>query len=259
MPAPKGPKPTPKPTPAKAQRPKLSSGKGKSPNDNAAGDKFDHLLALVESRPPAKKRSNPKVEAGGNGMDLDMDRDMASNDAKPGGAAKPRARKSDGQGGGSKKRPKKQVGDEARYGGIGALLDDDEDSADRRAVENLIEAARGNTRPLAPPDNGGRKANGGKRADKAAAASSHGVGGDWESGSAGLGVGAAGLYGGVAASLLGSLGLANLQLPQLQQLQQLHEYHELRKRMEQQVYLCFVCVRARASARRRQACLVCFE
>ena len=114
MPAPKGPKPTPKPTPAKAQRPKPSGGKGKSPNDNAAGDKFDHLLALVESRPPAKKRSNLKVEAGGNGMDLDVDRDMASN----GGAAKPRARKSDGQGGGSKKRPKKQDGDEARYGGI---------------------------------------------------------------------------------------------------------------------------------------------
>jgi len=232
MPAPKGAKPTPKASSAhcnsakKAQRAKPSGGKGKAANDDAADGKA----------PPAKKRSKPKVEACSNGMNVDGDNGSA--DATAGGAAKPRARKGDAQGGGSKKRPKKQEGDDARHGGIGGLLDDDEDSADRRAVENLIEAARGKTtRAPQAPDSGGRKANGGKRADKAA---SNGAGGDWDGGGAGLGVGSAGHYGSAAASLLGSLGLGNLQLPapdaagcRLQL--QLQEYHEMRKRMDQQV------------------------
>ena len=245
MPAPKGAKPTPKASSAnsnfaksKAQRAKPSGGKGKAANDDATDGKA----------PPAKKRSKPKVEAGSNGMDVDGVKGSA--DTSAGGAAKSRVRKGDAQGGSSKKRPKKQEGDDARHDGIGGLLDDDENSADRRAVENLIEAARGKAfRAPQAPDSGGHKANGGKRADQAA---SNGVGGDWDGGGAGLGVGSTGLYGGAAASLLGSLGLANLQLPALPQLQQLHEYHEMRKRMDQQVCLC-----ARVRVRQKMVCLVC--
>ena len=40
--------------------------------------------------------------------------------------------------------PAKRVKSDARHGGIGGLIDAEEENTNRRAVENLIEAARGN-------------------------------------------------------------------------------------------------------------------
>lgn len=173
-----------------------------------------------------------------------MSGDTAMSDEQevPNGIAKPRARKIDGDGGSNKKRAKKADGDgSSRHGGLGGLFDDEEDSADRRAVENLVEAARGNIgKGSAPtpqkPEKVARKKNGsGSRGKGAGKAASNGIGGE-------AGGGAAGALGGLpqlggAASLLGSLGLGALQLPSLPQLQQLHNYQELRKSMEQQVCL----------------------
>ena len=89
-----------------------------------------------------------------------MDMDDESNTGPPfAKSAKPRARKSDGDAGSSKKRPRKTSSEASggAGGGLEGLLDDDDDededgAADRRAVENLIEAARGNCgRVPAPP------------------------------------------------------------------------------------------------------------
>ena len=113
------------------QQPKGSKPSAKSvlsPTYNSSKPKNSRPKSDV---PPKKRKPKEKVEASGNDMDEDHE------GIKPSSASKPRARKSDGEGGSSQKRAKNN------YDGDG-LLDNDEDSADRRAVENLIEAARGN-------------------------------------------------------------------------------------------------------------------
>ena len=252
MQAPKDVKPNPKSSQAqhnsakaKVSRPKVASGKGKaSVNETVNGGNH---------KAPQKKPSRPKAKAPGDSVDIDQGgegADGGSTQARTGVAAKPRARKSESEGGSGKKRAKKSDGDDGtRHGGIEGLLDDDEDSADRRAVEHLVEAARGNiARSLSPPpakrpaiEKAARKKGSGggsrgKGADKADPGLGNGIGDDGDGASAGLSGGSPLRQGG-ANSALGSPGVSNLPLPGLPQLQQSHEQQELRKRIEQQVQM----------------------
>jgi len=185
------------------------------------------------SKLPAKKRSKPKVKVSGD-TDMSEEQEGASNLSIVTSGAKPRARKSDGDGG-SKKRAKKADGEERpRHGGIHGMLDDDEDSADRRAVENLVEAARGNIEKVSEqPAKVARKKNGSGNRSKGEKAASHEFGGEAGGGAAGV-VGGSPQRGG-AASFLGSFGMGALQIPGMQQLQQQQQQqmHDFHKRMEQ--------------------------
>jgi len=185
------------------------------------------------SKLPAKKRSKPKVKVSGD-TDMSEEQEGASNLSIVTGGAKPRARKSDGDGG-SKKRAKKADGEERpRHGGINGMLDDDEDSADRRAVENLVEAARGNIgKGSEQPAKVARKKNGGGNRCKGEKAASQEFSG--EAGGAAAGVVGSSPQRGGAASFLGNFGMGALQIPGMQQLQQQQQQqmHDFHKRMEQ--------------------------
>ena len=213
MQGPKGPKPAASALKPKS-RPRPSGGKSKAARPNQGA---------------ADKEAPPCIEAG-------------STSSAKGTGAQALVRKSQGEGGSSKKRAKKNDGDEgARHGDIGGLLDDgdDEDSADRRAVDELVQAAVGHPAPAKDklkPKNGASASR--KRPPGVAAAAGVGAGGGL--GGAGLeplgGAGSSVLAGsplrGVGgSSLLSSLNLGNLGGLQLQHLQ---EYQEIRKRMEQQ-------------------------
>ena len=160
-----------------------------------------------------KSKPRPRQSGGKSKAPNSMEGGSANSTKGAGASAQTLVRKSQGEGGSSKKRAKKSDSDDStRHGGIDGLLGDEENSADRRAVEELVEAAVGqpagaSQAEKAKQKNGAsRKRPPGKFADVAGAA---GLAPD---------AGAASVLGGSplrsagAASLLGSLGLGSVSL-----------------------------------------------
>ena len=176
-----------------------------------------------------KSKPRPRPSGGKSKAPNSMEGGSANSGKGAGAGAQTLVRKSQGEGGSSKKRAKKSDSDDStRHGGIGGLLCDDENSADRRAVEELVEAAVGqpsgaSQAEKAKQKNGAsRKRPPGKFADVAGAA---GLAPDAAAASV---LGGSPLPSAGAASLLGSLGLGSVSLQHFQ------EYEELRKRIQQQ-------------------------
>ena len=226
-----------------------------------------------KAKKPAVKRSKPKVEAtgvdgeraeqtarkkkasrksdAGDGVDVNQSPSEQVHDTEQScagkGIVKKPARKSDGAGGSSSKRRKKSSTNEksGRCGSIEGLLDDDdEESADRRAVENLVEAACGNLgfslapghqspqKPVKSPKKSGSASSRSKNADKASGGASRSDGLDGGPSASGILLDSP-ERAGLAASLRNPGGLQLSQLPQLQ----LQDSHAALKRLEQQVCL----------------------
>lgn len=170
----------------------------------------------------AKPRARP---SGGKSKATKQNQSNSDVNSMEGGSASAQTlvRKSQGEGGSSKKRAKKGDSDDsARHG-----LLDDEDNADRRAVEELVEAAVG--QPSASQKEKAKQKNGASRKRSPGKLTDVGGAAGLESPEAGVrgALGGSPMRSGVAASLLGSLGLGSLPF-------QVQEYQELRKRIEQQ-------------------------
>lgn len=198
----------------------MQAPKGPKPSAGA-------VKAKPRARPSSGKSKATKQNQSNSDMNI-VEGGFANSTQGAGASSQTLVRKSQGEGGSSKKRAKKGDSDgSARHGGVGGLLDE-EDNADRRAVEELVEAAVGQP-ASAPQKEKAKQKNGANRKRSPGKLSDVGSVAGLESPEAGArgALGSSPMRSGVAASLLGSLGLGSLPF-------QVQEYQELRKRIEQQ-------------------------